>query len=280
MNMLKINNSFLSASFTVNGAELLELNPHKENSVLWNKETEHWNRISPVLFPVVGRLKEDSYSYDGHWYRLTQHGFARDSQFTVESHLENELTFRLESSDEIQNTYPFQFVFRIHYRLVENSLEINYITENIGEDWMYYSVGGHPAFRLNDSIDNYSIQLEGSAVYERHLLEEGLFSGKKEAVSNPIFLNYKLFDKDAIVFKKDNLTSCSLLHKEKKIITILSECNALGIWTKRDAPFICIEPWWGFSDDLDTDQEFRNKKGIRSLKPGKKEVLQTNILIH
>lgn len=249
--------------------------------MLWSKQTDHWNRIAPNLFPIVGRLINDSYTLQGKSYRMTQHGFARDMEFEVVEQREGFVRLRLVSGPESMDVYPYSFVFEVCYSLTEGGIVISYETQNTGNEPMYYSVGGHPAFYLEEALENYYLEFDEAIQLEREELEGSYFSGETSyyGVSTHLTLGDELFENDAFVLKNPAFKSVSLKHQNGETL-IQMNCDswmAIGFWTKKDAPFICIEPWWGWADHLDSNGELEEKAGIRKLNPGEKEQLGYSI---
>ncbi|TSJ45414.1 aldose 1-epimerase family protein [Fluviicola chungangensis] len=269
---LKLQNQFLRAEINLFGAELIFVGTEKTGNVLWSKQTGHWNRIAPNLFPIVGRLVNDNYMFQGKSYHMTQHGFARDREFEVVEQTENLVRLRLKSDTQSMDLYPFSFIFDVCYSLTENGITISYETQNTGNEPMYYSVGGHPAFDLQEPLENYYLEFDSAIQLERQELSGGYFSGETAyyGVSNHLNLGDELFESDAFVLKTPQCQSVSLKHTDGKTLVQMS-CDSwtgIGFWTKKDAPFICIEPWWGWADHADTNGNLEEKKGIIQVEAG------------
>lgn len=280
---IKLQNHQLSAEINLLGAELIFLGKKMGQNILWSKQTDHWNRVAPNLFPIVGRLLNDSYTFQGKSYTLTQHGFARDRIFEVVEQSENSVRLRLISTTESMNIYPFSFVFDVCYSLSELGLTISYETQNTGEETMYYSIGGHPAFHLEEPLENYYLEFDSDVQLEREELEGNYFSGETAyyGVSTHLNLSSELFETDAFVMKDLAFHSVCLKHSSGKTLVQMN-CNswtAIGFWTKKDAPFICIEPWWGWADDVDSGGKLEEKKGIIKLQSDEKKVVSYMIEI-
>jgi galactose mutarotase-like enzyme len=278
---VKLQNQFLQAEITLCGAELIFFGNETTGNVLWSKQTDHWNRVAPNLFPIVGRLVNDSYTLQGKSFRMTQHGFARDREFEVVEHTDSSLRLRLLSDSESMDIYPFSFVFDVCYSLTENGIAISYETQNTGTETMYYSVGGHPAFYLEEGLENYYLEFDTAIQLERENLVGSYFSGESSyyGVSTHLNLGDELFETDAFVLKAPEFKSVSLKHQDGRTL-IQMNCNswtAIGFWTKKGAPFLCIEPWWGWADHADASGKLEEKTGIRKLNPGESEQLRYSI---
>jgi galactose mutarotase-like enzyme len=262
-------NQFLEATFNILGAELISLKS-TEKEYMWEGNPEFWSKHSPILFPIVGGLKEDTYFFNGNEYHLPRHGFARAKEFEILQQAENSIIFSLKSDSETLKIYPFHFELQIEYRLVENRLEVHYKVQNKAENKMYFSIGGHPAFALPEHFENYSLLFETDKKLEFTALEGNLLLEKKqnlEVENNKLPLNYQLFEKDALVFKNHQIDSITIQENGHNVLKVnFEKFPDLGIWTKINAPFICIEPWFGHADGVNTNQNLEEKAGIQILK--------------
>jgi galactose mutarotase-like enzyme len=261
------------------GAELTSIFNH-ENQIeyLWNADPAFWGKSSPILFPIVGSLKENLYRFEGQEYTLPRHGFARDREFMVEKSDENSATFLLSHDENTLKIYPFKFEFRLIYALENNALNVTYSVKNIGENRMYFSVGGHPAFAVplaeNTGYNDYYLQFNETEIFKRWgLTPEGLIETQPFDFlidTNKLALTKELFYDDAIVFK--NLESTSVILKSDKTNHQLQfdfeGFPYLGIWAAKDANFVCIEPWCGIADSANHNQELTEKEGIIGLDLG------------
>lgn len=279
---IKIQNEQLSAKINLHGAELIFLGNENTGNILWSKQTNHWNRVAPNLFPIVGRLVNDSYAVNDKTYNLTQHGFARDKEFEVVEQTESSVRLRLVSTPESTHVYPYSFVFDVCFSLSESGIVIAYETTNKGKETMYYSVGGHPAFQLDEPPENYFLEFDEAIQLEREDLAGGYFTGETRyyGVSTHLNLSDELFESDAFVLKNPHFKSVCLKHMDGKTIVQMNcdSWTAVGFWTKKDAPFICIEPWWGWADDVNSTGKLEEKAGIRSLNPGESEQLEYELI--
>jgi galactose mutarotase-like enzyme len=262
-----ISNSILTAQIKHKGAELCSLKDQTDKEYIWNGNPAFWGKHSPVLFPIVGTLKNNSYQYDNAEYQLSRHGFARDIEFELIDKQENSATFSLVSSPETKEKYPFDFDLHLIYTLDNKSLKIEYKVFNNGQSKMPFSIGAHPAFDLPGNFENYSLAFDKKEVLKYYLLKDGLISDTTDVLNldeNELLLNYGLFANDALVFKNIPSKSITILENSKPFLRVnYSDFPDLGIWTPSNAPFICIEPWFGYSD---TENQFGNlfkKEGIQ-----------------
>lgn len=264
-----ISNTILTAQIKHIGAELCSLKDNSNTEYIWNGNPEFWGKHSPILFPIVGTLKNNSYHYNDIEYHLSRHGFAREMNFELIDKQENSATFSLISSDETLKKYPFDFELHLIYTLENKSLKIEYKVINKGLSKMPFSIGAHPAFDLPNNFENYSLEFEKEEPLEFYLLEDGLISNSTAKIQldkKQLHLNHKLFENDALVFKQIQSKSITILENSKPIIKVnYKDFPDLGIWTSTNAPFICIEPWFGYSDTVDLFGDLFEKEGIQVL---------------
>ena len=268
-----ISNSNLTAIINHLGAELISLRTKENKEYIWEGNPEFWSKHSPILFPIVGTLKNNSYLFNGVEYHLYRHGFARDMEFDIIDFKDNSATFSIKSSKETLKIYPFEFELHIKYTIEGNSLNVQYQVINKNKTQMPFSIGAHPAFALSGNFETYSIEFEQEETLEYYLLENDLVSNttkKLEANTKPIPLNYELFDNDALIFKSIKSNSLTLLENSKPMIKVFfKDFPNLGIWTKKNAPFLCIEPWFGYSDTEENSGNIFEKEGIQILEGNK-----------
>ncbi len=261
-----ISNSTLSASIKHAGAELFSLKNNHDKEYIWEGNPDFWGKHSPILFPIVGTLKNNTYTISGKEYQLPRHGFARDMEFQLIHKTENSATFSLQSNAETLKYYPFNFELQLIYTLEETSLHIEYKVINKEESKMPFSIGAHPAIALRENFENYAFEFEKEEVLKYYLLENDLISNKTkvlETTNNLISLSYKLFENDALIFKTLESKSLTILESSKPYIKIdFEDFPSLGIWTKDQAPFVCIEPWLGYSDTAENSGDLFEKEGI------------------
>jgi len=277
--MVTLENKLLKVDVQEKGAELVSVY-HKEHQTeyMWSGDPAFWGKYSPVLFPIVGTLRENAYIRKGNNYTMGRHGFARDRQFEKENVDKNSVCFLLKEDEQSLKIYPFPFEFRLRYTLADNTLQVQYEVRNTGEGDMYFSVGGHPAF---------AVPLEKGLSYSDYYLEfnepenagrwpispEGLIENKTIPLldgTNRLPLTKELFFNDALVFKGLKSDRVSLLSGKGKRHLELSFRGFpyLGIWAAKQADFICIEPWCGIADGVEASQLIEEKEGIIKLGKG------------
>lgn len=261
-----ISNSTLNASINHSGAELFSLKDNQGKEYIWEGNPDFWGKHSPILFPIVGTLKNNTYTINGKEYQLSRHGFARDMEFQLIQKTENSATFSLKSNAETLKKYPFEFELQLIYTLAETSLNIEYKVINNSEVKMPFSIGAHPAIALPGNFENYAFEFEKEEVLKYYLLENDLISNKTkilETTNNTIPLNYKLFENDALIFKTLESKTLTILENSKPYVKVdFEDFPSLGLWTKDQAPFVCIEPWLGYSDTAENSGDLFEKEGI------------------
>ncbi len=278
--MFILENEVLKVEIASKGAELQSIvNKVFGIEYLWNGDPAFWAKRSPVLFPIVGSLKNNTYYYQGKPYQLPRHGFARDMEFRAERQSAKEITLLLASSAETKVNYPFDFEFRIRYQLLGDEVSTEYMVTNTGTGVLYFSVGGHPAFRLpltaGTAFTDYYLRFEETEHLSRWpISKDGLIQNNPIPVledTNRLSLQKSMFYQDALIFKYPASSEISLLSGKTPhgIQFQMGEFPFLGIWSAKDADFICLEPWCGIADSVSSDQQLEHKEGIEKTVQGK-----------
>ncbi|EAC3045324.1 aldose 1-epimerase family protein [Listeria monocytogenes] len=277
--MIKLENEVLLVEMKTSGAELTRIF-HKDTGLeyLWNADSKFWGRHSPVLFPTVGRLVEDTYLVDGKPYHLGQHGFARDRDFQVVEQTEKSVRFELDADEDSLAVYPYKFKLSIIYTIEKNTVAVSYEVENTDNKRIYFSIGAHPAFNLpltdGTTFEDYYLDFGTEENLETLCLEGPYRSGEIKKVVDEaaryLPLNYDLFKNDALIFealKQKEMTIKS--DKTPHFVKVsFPEFPFVGVWTaKAGTPFLCIEPWYGIADGAGESVELRDKAGIEHLEP-------------
>jgi galactose mutarotase-like enzyme len=269
---ITITNGVLTAIIDTQGAELKSLKDGSGVEYMWEGNPKYWGKHSPVLFPIVGTLKNNSYLYNGNIYALTRHGFARDNVFTVQEQQEDRAVFTLLANQDTRRVYPFDFELQLHYSFSGSTLTIDYMVKNNGTAAMPFSLGAHPAFALPKKFDNYSLQFEKNEELITTQLEHDLLSHHTETIPAPgglLPLSYDLFEHDALIFKNLQSKEVTIVDGTTPMLKVnFKDFPHLGIWTKDNAPFICIEPWQGYSDDEGATGNILEKEGMIHLDSG------------
>lgn len=283
--MHTLHNGILTVEVNTHGAELQSI---RKDSVeyLWQGDPAYWGRRSPVLFPIVGSVWEKKYRVDGKVYELGQHGFARDMDFELISSSDTEVRYRLSSSQETLQKYPYPFVLEISYRLHDNVLDVIWEVENPAETDMFFQIGAHPAFIYPDY--DQQKQERGYLVFDR---TEGLecIRIKEKGCVDPVTrypleipvdgrlqISKDTFDAiDTIMLQDSQIGRVEMRRADGTPWLSLSfDAPVVGIWSPpgKVAPFICIEPWYGRCDAVGYEGEYKDKEWINRLGPGEKFV--------
>jgi galactose mutarotase-like enzyme len=290
--MLSIQNASFKISVTKIGAELCSLFSKSQNTeFIWQANPSIWGSHAPVLFPIIGCLKDGEFLFEGSSYSVPKHGFIRnntalESKIVAENCIEFSSTF---NEDSLKN-YPFKYEFILRYILQDNGVKVEHtIINHDTQKPMFFSLGGHPGcncpFFENENYEDYFIEFEVPETDETWLVsKEGLIENESIPFLNnskTLPLRKDLFAKDALIFKNLKSNHVSLKSKNHGIaLTVdISEFEYLGLWAKPNAPFICIEPWLGISDAINTNQYFTKKEGIQRLDAKEIRVISFEIII-
>lgn len=260
------------------GAELTRIYSKKYNKeVLWNGDKKYWGRQSPILFPIVGRLKENETLIEDKIYNINQHGFARDMDFDLISIDKKSVTYKLTSDEKSREIYPYNFNLFISYTIIDEKVKITWKVENIDSQEIYFSIGGHPAFNISspENLIDYYIEFKCRKNVNKINLEGPYYGEIEEIESLPILeLNSSVFENDAIIYTNIDKVSLKSSKGEFYININIKDFPLVGIWTpyykdtNSTAPFICIEPWYGLADSVDSNKIYKNKKYINKLNIG------------
>ncbi len=265
----------LRAAVSIKGAELVSLAQSDGTELLWNAGPE-WRRHSPVLFPIVGRLPEDTATINGKSYHLTQHGFARDRIFRLSEMTENGCVLELHEDEQSFAMFPFRFRLWIAYTISDGELTVRYTVRNPDENRILHaSLGAHPAFRWplhpGDVRDEYRLVFEEAEPEPIRRVSGGLLAAAAyptPVIGRELPLDDSLFIDDAVIF--DRIRSRSVVFGQPGRRGLRLSWQAfpeLGVWTKPGAPFLCIEPWHGMATPQGFSGEFRDKPGLFHLQP-------------
>jgi galactose mutarotase-like enzyme len=285
-----IRSSQLQVGVKHHGAELCSILDSRGTEYLWQGDPDIWAGQAPILFPIVGKLKDNSYRYQGRVYSLQGHGFANKSDFKLVDQSADALCFQLAPSDTTRNMYPFEFVLNITYILSGTTLAVTYRVTNNGDDVMPFSIGAHPGFACswgdNDRPEDYYLEFAEPETVQRHVLDKNhLLSDTTEPGlnnSNILRITKNIFNNDALIFldlKSERVTLCSDKHS-RQLTMEFPGFPHLGIWAKPAAPYVCIEPWYGHDDPAGADGNIMNKPGIIKLEAGDTFSCRHHITVH
>ena len=277
-----IENNDLKVEIDSFGAEVKSvLNKHTYREYMWYGNKKYWGRTSPVLFPFVGSLADKRFIWQGYEYPMGQHGFARDNEFKKISQTEDEIWFSLQSDLKTLSMYPFPFDLRIGYKLEEGSKHLKVFWEvfNPGDQTMYFSIGAHPAFLVPTTGEDGSMEgnyLEFEGVEEIHYhgndrktglsLEEDLILKLEDG---RVKISKDFFDRSTYMVEGKQTGSVSILDaKGQAFVKVSFDAPLFAIWSpeEKNAPFLCIEPWYGRCDSVGFEGELQERPFTNVLK--------------
>ncbi len=281
MSSYRIEDKGLEIEVLSKGAELRSL---KYNGIefMWEADPKYWGKTSPVLFPFIGGIKDEKYTFKGKEYVGTKHGFARDMEFQMVEQKDNKLVFKLSATKETLLNYPFDFDFYIEYLIVLGGLTINYRVVNKGLDKMYFSLGAHPAFATPTNKDikfeDYYLEFDKDEVSKTYNLE-GMFIAKERSdylEGKNIDLKTNMFGDDTLMFEGLNSKAVTLKNtKDSRSVRMEYEgFPILAFWNVDGADYICIEPWCGIADFAESSGRLEEKYGIEVIE-AKSEFLRS-----
>lgn len=280
--MIILENSSLRAEFTSLGGEIRRLyHKEKQREEMWSGDASIWRGVSPVLFPIVGRLYEERYTFKGKEYPLKQHGFLRNQELELSEKTDTRLSFQLKSNPVTKEVYPFDFIVTITYELIEESLKLTWTIMNSGEEPMFYSIGGHPSFLLTED-HRYSIHLKTNEKYSQYRFNQGYLGEKFIPEAKAFIISKALFD-DFATYVFTGVDEV-ILRDETSLEDIVMNCEGfeyLAFWMpikdEKMTPFLCIEPWFGVTDEWGGYPDLSAKKSIRQLQKGESETFSYTI---
>ncbi len=274
-----IENEYLKVDVKQLGGEMTSLFNKKTNTeMLWQGNTKYWNGQAPILFPTVGNLKNNEYQYKGKAYPLGRHGFARRSdEWTLEKVNDTTIAATLKSTETSLKVYPFPFKLVVTYSLEGKSVKLNHKVTNTGDETLPFSIGGHTAYNIlaeGTKYEDYFLKFSDVESDKRYFLNnDGLITGETEVVldnSDTLQITEDLFDKDAIVFKHLKSKSIALHGPKGQLLKVsYNDFPFIGIWASPKSPFVCIEPWIGHADTLESNQNLFDKEGSIALEVSK-----------
>ena len=263
---MKLNNGVISAEIANSGAELKSA-VKGDYEYMWCADEKYWPRTSPILFPFVGSLKNKEYKLDGKAYPMNQHGFARDNEFELVEYGDDFATFVLKENEETLKKYPFKFALTIKYTLIDSKIKIDWTVENNNDRIMSFSIGAHPAFNLKEGENYFKFDTEEDIIY--HLLDPAGLCDKKCAYTlkndGYVKITHDMFDNDAMIIENNQAKEVAICDKNKSpYLKVKFDTPLFGLWSpaKKNAPFVCIEPWYGRCDYSDFNGELSERDYI------------------
>lgn len=276
---MKLTNQFMQIEIAAMGAELMHICDLKRDAeLLWNGDAAYWKRRSPVLFPNVGKTYSNVMRIGGKEYPTSQHGFARDMEFTLEESGESFAQYLLKANEDTKARYPGEFELRIRYEISENVLKVIWNVRNAGAEAMPFTIGGHPAFCFEEGEGkaDYELFFPGMEKLSYVLLDKASGTAMPGCTheialeNNCMGLTDELFANDALILDGNQVKDVWLQKKsgERKIGMKCASFPNFGIWSVQGAPFVCLEPWQGRCDNRGFGGEFSEKENAVVLPAG------------
>ncbi len=286
-----IKNKLLEVQVSETGAELTAITAADGTEYLWSGDKAYWGGHAPILFPYVGRLTDNQYTYCGKEYQMNRHGFARGSRFSVADAGTENITLRLEDSEESRAVYPAAFRFDVSYVLEDDTLVVVYSVENRGMQTMYFGLGAHPGFRVpleeGKAFGDYQLTFgQKCQPWQMLMSDDYMISGHeapyplKDGTVLP--LRHELFDHDAIILKNmDRTVTLSAGEGSRGVTLSVPRMRYLGIWHTpgTDAPFVCLEPWVSLPSRQGVVEDFSQQNDLVTLFPDEKYVNRWTITV-
>lgn len=273
------------------GAEVTRIyDKTEDNEILWEGNPVYWKRHSPVLFPNVGKTYKNRVLINGTQYPTSQHGFARDNVFTCIEAANEKASFMFRSSEETKEVYPFDFELHINYKLNKKELTVEWQVKNCGDETMYFTIGGHPAFRFakpEETKADYVLKVPGKEKLEYVLIDISCGCANVDEVhtlqlSEETYpLSDELFAKDALVVDNGQIEEAWLCHKDGTPYVGVRSAGFpnYGIWSVEGAPFVCLEPWMGRCDNVGFNAELSEKPNVNKVEAGEKFIKDYTIVV-
>ena len=288
---VKLENEFLCVEIAEMGAEVTRIyDKTEDNEILWEGNPVYWKRHSPVLFPNVGKTYKNRVLINGTQYPTSQHGFARDNVFTCIEAAKERASFMFRSSEETKEVYPFDFELHINYKLNKKELTVEWQVKNCGDETMYFTIGGHPAFRFakpEETKADYVLKVPGKEKLEYVLIDISCGCANVDEVhtlqlSEETYpLSDELFAKDALVVDNGQIEEAWLCHKDGTPDVGVRSAGFpnYGIWSVEGAPFVCLEPWMGRCDNAGFNAELSEKPNVNKVEAGEKFIKDYTIVV-
>lgn len=284
-----IQNEYLKVTVDSKGCEIVSAITAADNREhIWQADPAAWKRHAPVLFPLVGKYRDNSVTYNGRQYHMTQHGFARDMEFEPVKIEDDKLTMCLKADASTLEAYPFFFKLECTYRLDGSSIAASWRVSDTQDEAMYFSIGAHPAFvldghesltgcRIGFAMDRYGVEAvnpdtKAEGISYRLLNAEGLLEDKeyKLDTEDGVMVTEGFFDRDAYIIENNQCHEVYLECDGERFGTVKFDAPVFGLWSPvgKNVPFICIEPWYGRADRADYSGTLEEREWGNRIAPG------------
>jgi galactose mutarotase-like enzyme len=293
MNVITLKNDLLTVQIEDVGAQLSSVKNNAGTEYIWEGSPASWNRHAPLLFPVISRLKDNQYTLNGKTYTIPQHGFARNLPFTVVEHDDNHAVFTLTENEDTLTVFPFPFLLTVTYRLEGNKLLKSIQVDNTGSEEMFFEVGIHDGFSAphdpSKSMDDWAVILPGvETIHPYGMDENAMITPKIDPITfdqGRIPLRPMKYGLDTFILDVPECHKASLVDENNNPVVTMDFPGFpyMGIWTVHrdfETRYVCIEPWSTLPDATFVGRGLNEKAGIRSLQPGKSDLLSYTTTFH
>lgn len=289
--LYEISNNHLNVKINDYGAELSSIKMKNENiEYLWQLDKNIWERQAPLLFPIIGRLKDEEFIYNENIYKINIHGFANTSLFELYKKESDNITLLLKSSENTLKQYPFKFELYITYKLVENSIEKIHKIKNLTNGEMYYEIGGHEGFNLalleGEVMEDYFVEFYNQNEIKTYTTDKDIMINKDKKTikldKNRLYLSKEVFKNDALIIDelKKRIVAIKNIKNNREVIIEFENFKYLGIWTKyMRSNYVCIEPWSSLPDTNYLNKQLVEKQDILKLEKNAEKILKYTITI-
>lgn len=283
--MIELRNEEIAIIVSEKGAELQSIKDADGREYMW-QAGEQWARRSPILFPIVCSVNDNTYRVDGKEYHLPRHGFARDMEFTLIKQSQIRATFALHETEETLQVYPYRFNLAITYSLDGNRVSVIWHVENTDTQEIHFQIGGHPAFNMPGGKLEGVIKLDNEEAMDMLRsypdATHDMVDVPLEAEMGILEINNNFFRNDSVKVHKSQTHRAMLLDSDgEPAVTVEYKTPVCAFWSPYDkhAPFVCIEPWYGIGDPRGFDGEFKDKPLMNHLQPGASFMSRYDIVI-
>lgn len=288
--IVELHNDKLAIKISSIGAELQSIKRQGHTQeYLWHGDPKYWKGRAPFMFPVNVRFKNETFNYLDQSYNMPLLGLAHTATFDVKKISQSKASFTFRSNEETLRQYPFQFQLTITYELIQHEIKHHFLLKNLGDNTLYYALGGHPGFTFPTTAGktrkDYTITFSKKMTTNRLLLANGLIQGEEIPFlnnENRLDMNDPRVPKHGILLLNHKAKRIGLAEKgERPFIEVeFGDFPNVNIWSPPDKPFVCIEPQVGHHDLQNSPTDIKKKKYLMRLKPQKKKQYRFSIFIH
>ena len=276
-----LENDILRVEIDSFGAELKSAkNKTTGQEYMWQADPTYWGRTSPILFPFVGSLKDKCYTYEGQTYSMGQHGFARDMEHTLLSKTDTEIYFELTDTEETMAKYPFAFALSLGYELAGNELKVIWkVTNTANDKVLHFSIGAHPAFNCpihgEENKAGYKFFFAGANEIHHHGHTDTGLSVEEDIIlpleDHRVTITPEFFDGSTYIIEGPQTQEIGVEDPNgERFITVGFDMPIVALWSPpgKNAPFLCIEPWFGRCDAADFEGTLEERAFNNALEAG------------